>query len=79
MTTQLKEWKDTTLSVLCRMSGGGVLHYENLLRDKSNELRKLMKYLNLAVDEQRLRCTLKHDYTTFKRNKASSAHQYTAV
>ena len=51
-----------------RHQQGGVLHYENLIRDESNELRKLMKYLNIPVNEERLQCALKHDFATFKRN-----------
>ena len=43
------------------------MHYENLIRDREGQLRKLMRYLNYPVDEQRLQCTLKHDYATFKR------------
>ena len=46
-----------------------VFHYENLIgNDKANQFRKLVSSLNLTVDEHRLNCTLKHGYTTFKRN-----------
>lgn len=47
---------------------GGVLHYENLIHDREGQLRKLLHYLNVPVDEQRMKCALKHDYSTFRRN-----------
>jgi hypothetical protein len=54
---------------------GGVLFYENLVRDRRNQFRKLMSLLNLPVDEQRLKCTLKHDYKEFKRMPAGKSQR----
>ena len=47
---------------------GGIVHYENLVEDRSNQVRKLMKYLAVQVDEKRLKCVLRHDPMAFKRN-----------
>ena len=67
MKKQIGIWNTSMYNWITNINGGLVMHYENLIRDREGQLRKLMRYLNYPVDEQRLQCTLKHDYATFKR------------
>ena len=53
-----------------------VIHYENLIHDRENEFRKLVHYLQLNVDEDRLACTIKHDFDAFKRNSSTTIKKY---
>jgi len=65
---QIGQWKKRMSSWIPDLRHGGILHYENLILNHSVELRKLVKYLSLPVDERRLECTIKHNYKTFHRN-----------
>ena len=69
----INQWRDEVICRLPHLQKGGILHYENLIRDRSNELRKLVKFLNMPLDEQRLKCTLKHDFQKFKRERSKVA------
>lgn len=55
---------------------GGVLHYENLIRNLPGELRKVVQYLGLPLDKRRLECTLKHNYKTFHRKTTWISEMY---
>ncbi|EFX82596.1 hypothetical protein DAPPUDRAFT_316374 [Daphnia pulex] len=49
----------------------------DLLQDKENQFRQLMRYLGLEVDERRLDCVIKHDFSSFKRNSTRSTRNET--
>lgn len=72
---EIDRWQGTALRWIPRIgiSGGGVLYYGDLLRDRPNQLRLLAQYLGQQLDERRLQCVLKHDYTAYKRNSASTS------
>ena len=78
VTIQIMAWRDKMFNWIPAIRHGGVLHYEKLIHDQSNELRKLLQYLNLTVDEPRLKCFLRHQYTTFQRN-ATVQHSRSVV
>jgi len=74
--SQTFEWKEKMFHWIPNIRRGGVLHYEHFLHDLDGQLRKLVQYLNLQVDEQRLKCTLKHNFKTFQRNSThESEHE----
>jgi hypothetical protein len=72
---EIDRWQGTALRWIPRIGSGGVLYYGDLLRDRPNQLRLLARYLGLGqqLDERRLQCVLKHDYTAYKRNSASTS------
>ncbi|XP_049846131.1 WSC domain-containing protein 1-like [Schistocerca gregaria] len=49
-----------------------LLHFERLRLEPSSELRRLLRFLRLAVDERRLACVLRHADGPFRRPPASS-------
>ena len=63
-----------------------VLHYEDIVMDMKSELRKVLRFLNLPIDEQRLECLSKHKNGFFKRKnvqvnqtgiRLNNCHAYT--
>ena len=66
-------WRDMALQWIPTIRQGGILHYENLIRDRPAQFRKLVNLLGVGqLDEKRLKCTLKHDFRAFKRNSTKS-------
>ena len=79
VSTEIDSWRDriikwvTNAGNFTRSNRLNVIHYENLIHDRENQFRKLVQYLQLTVDEERLACTMKHNFNTFKRNSSSKA------
>lgn len=46
-----------------------VVHYQDLKEDPSKELRRIIKFLDLKLDEGRLKCTTKNMEGNFHRPK----------
>ena len=60
-------WKEFSLDWIMNANDALVSHYENMMYHKHEELRKIMRYLNLPIDEKRIECTVKHSEGVFKR------------
>jgi hypothetical protein len=71
---EIEKWKNTTLQWLPKIGRGGILVYEDMLKDKENQFRILMRLIGLEVDERRLECVIKHDFSHFKRNSTSTGN-----
>nr|XP_027222305.1 uncharacterized protein LOC113814475 [Penaeus vannamei] len=54
-----------------------VLHYERLLMDPLGHLRKILRFLGMPVDEERLRCLATHLEGSFKRSGNEDFDPYT--
>ena len=59
---------------LPKIGRGGILLYDDMLKDKENQFRILMRLIGLEVDERRLECVIKHDFSPFKRNSTSTGN-----
>ncbi|KAJ8044702.1 WSC domain-containing protein 2 [Holothuria leucospilota] len=46
-----------------------IVYYEDLQNDLRNQLKRIVKFLGLSLDEQRLQCTLQHREGNFHRPK----------
>jgi hypothetical protein len=77
VTKEIDRWKTILLRWIPKIGHGGILLYEDLLQDKENQFRHLMRYLGLEVDERRLDCVIKHDFSSFKRNSTRSTRNET--
>ena len=51
-----------------------VVHFENVLDDKIGELEKMLSFLNLKPDKDRLDCLLQADVNIFKRKSSKLVH-----
>ena len=69
-------WKEKMFDWIPGIRRGGILHYENVVNDQTTQLRQLVEYFNLQVDERRLQCTVKHNFKTFHRNKSTEHEMY---
>ncbi|KAK7068403.1 hypothetical protein SK128_024683 [Halocaridina rubra] len=49
-----------------------ITYYENVKRDPVGEMEKILKYLNLRVDEERLACVGQHTDGLFKRKPSKN-------
>jgi hypothetical protein len=72
VTKEIDRWKTKALEWIPKIGHGGILLYEDLKKEKRNQFRNLMRYLGLEVDERRLDCVIKHDFSSFKRNSTRS-------
>jgi hypothetical protein len=72
VTNELQNWRKVALKWITSIRKGGVIHYEKLLVDREQQLRKMMQLLRLDVDDRRLQCVLRHDPMTFKRHSSKS-------
>ncbi|XP_046638667.1 WSC domain-containing protein 2-like [Daphnia pulicaria] len=75
VTTEIVGWKTKVLEWIPRIGHGGILLYDDVLKDKRNQFRNLMRYLGLEVDERRLDCVIKHDFSSFKRNSTPTTNE----
>ena len=46
-----------------------MVHYELLREQQEKQLRRIVEYLGLELEERRLQCSLQHHFGTFKRLK----------
>ena len=69
-------WKEKMFNWIPGIRRGGILHYGNVVNDQTTQLRQLVEYFNLQVDERRLQCTVKHNFKTFHRNKSTEHEMY---
>ncbi|CAL4108252.1 unnamed protein product, partial [Meganyctiphanes norvegica] len=65
---QIEIWRSYALDWIQMGRSSMIVHYEHLIEDTHREMLRIMKFLRLRVDEQRLDCTLKHNDGSFKRN-----------
>ena len=57
-----------------------IVFYEKMKQDPEKELRDLMQFLNLTVDERRLYCSLtSNDQTKFQRKAVSRRNSSTDI
>ncbi|CAG0888869.1 unnamed protein product [Darwinula stevensoni] len=62
-----KKWLETYLNWLEMSPKVLVVHYENLTADPSSCLRKMLHFLDLSVDENRMACIQNHRREQFRR------------
>ena len=44
-----------------------IVHYENVIENTRQELENILNFLKLEIDEERMKCVLKHSRGRFKR------------
>ena len=73
MADSINSWEALALVWIAGLERGGVVYYENMLRNLDTELVRLMRMLGVdAIDPERLNCVLKHaNYKGFKRENRS--------
>jgi len=47
-----------------------VLHYEDLKSQPEVEMTRVLRHLHLPLDEERLKCAIKHSDGNFRRNQS---------
>merc|ERR1739844_365270 len=67
----MKDWLDMAINWTSNAhpSSLHLVHYERMKIDTEAEVNKIMQFLNLSEDSERIKCAIKHKSGSFRRKK----------
>merc|ERR1719273_141474 len=74
LTVQTSKWLDMASNWTIHSTHRDVLvvHYENVRHDTASEMRKILQFFNMPVNEARLECLMKHKNGLFHREASKT-------
>ena len=67
--TELRRWRDLALDFIEFSPNLYILHYENLVEKQEEEIVKVLRFLKVPINDEKLECIRNHPHTNFKRRQ----------